>query len=624
MNLKKKVLAAILGGGMLMNFAPLSVASAEVKTIEAEGYYTMGDGPEENPAIAKERARADAKRAASEQACTFVESLSEIKDNQLTRDEIRTISATILQVVQDPISVEVINQDIIQYHCHIKVLVDTDNVQSQLYQGRDKLEEATQRIKELEEDKARLNAELAELKAKYKVASVAERKIISKEFKLNEEKFSALQLTEKGEECYNKRDYNGAIEALNKAIEIDPNYANAWAWLGAVYNDFGNSEKAMAMNLKAIEINPKNAMAWNNIGVTYSNLGNLDKAIESYERACSLDKKLYYPYSNLGRVYLDIGDFDKAIEYCNKAVEISPQRCYTWCAFGEVYFLSGNFRKAEENYNKAIELEPNNPAVWQSFGTFYKSQGKDEKAAEYFNKSIELGKAILQKSPEDTIEMLRLGLIYSELKDYDTAFEYCDKALEIYPNFVVAWNVKGNIYSAMGDSANAISCYKKVASIDQNNLTAWENLGWEYYKSGQNDKALETFQQAVKLFPKKTLTLIGLGEVYVQLNDVPNAVKCFKKATKLSPRFMLTWQRLGIVYQNKFKDYDKAIEYYTKATEIFPRNYLNWSYIGDCYVAQNKYEEAIRYYHKAIIHGFPNATPYHNIAKAYIPLQLAP
>ena len=71
---------------------------AEVKVVEADGYYIMGDGPEESQAVAKERARADAKRVASEQAGLYVESITEIKKSKLSRDEIRTISANVLEV----------------------------------------------------------------------------------------------------------------------------------------------------------------------------------------------------------------------------------------------------------------------------------------------------------------------------------------------------------------------------------------------------------------------------------------------------------------------------------------------------------------------------------------------
>ena len=471
MNLKKKIAAAILGG-LLFNPASFPLASAEIQTIEAEGFYTMGDGPEENPAIAKERARADAKRAASEQASVFVESISEVKNGNLTRDEIRTVSATVLQVVEAPISVEVINENIIQYRCHIIVTVDTENVQAQLYKGRDKIEEATHRVKELEADKARLNSELAELKAKYKVATEIERQEISKDFKRNEEKFSALQLTEQGENFYNNREYPAAIDALNKATEIDPNYANAWAWLGAVYNDFGNSQKAMEYNQKAIELNDKNALAWNNLGVTYAHLGYFEKSIECYKKSISLDEKLLYPLCNLSGMYIRSGDLDKALEFCNKAIEIAPNRAYAWSSLGNVYSAMYNYEKSFELYTKAIELDPNNAIILSGMGNLFLQLGHKEKATEYFNKAIELNQKILEKSPDDIMELILLSYTYRALEDYDKAIECSRRAVEINTNAILAWNILGESYFFKEDYVNAAASFKKVLELDNQNVDA--------------------------------------------------------------------------------------------------------------------------------------------------------
>ncbi|WP_074696914.1 hypothetical protein [Selenomonas sp. KH1T6] len=82
-------------------------AFAEVRVIEADGYYIMGDGPEENAAVAKERARADARRAASEQAGLYVAGMTEVKKGKLTRDEIRTISVAVMEVKEDNVTPEV-------------------------------------------------------------------------------------------------------------------------------------------------------------------------------------------------------------------------------------------------------------------------------------------------------------------------------------------------------------------------------------------------------------------------------------------------------------------------------------------------------------------------------------
>lgn len=323
--MKKKFVTAILGtmlafGHGLFNPTP---TFAETETVEADGEYIMGDGPEENQGVAKERARKEAMRNASEKICVWVESFSEAIDGELTRDEIRTISAAVLEVLSSHIQ-PTVEGETVKYICHIIVTVEKDNVLNYIHNGKGQIDEATRRNKELEEENARIKAELKELKERYALASADERTEIKKAVKRNEEKFTALQYTEQDEKYYTKRDYKKAIEALQKALELNPDYANAWAWLAAVYNDFGNSDKAIAYNEKAIALDPNNALAWNNVGVSYSYRGNEKKAIEYYEKARELDPKLMYPWSNLGRIYASNGDFDKAIEYCRQAIESNP------------------------------------------------------------------------------------------------------------------------------------------------------------------------------------------------------------------------------------------------------------------------------------------------------------
>ena len=187
-----------LGAGaaftILWGVADPMAAYAEVKIVEADGYYIMGDGPEENQAVAKERARADAKRAASEQAGIYVESIYEVKMSKLTRDEIRTISANVMDVQETEITPEVPGGTTIQYHCHIKARVDTSNIAQQLHQDRQQFEEAVRQNKELEQENARISAELATLKEKYKTATEAEKQEINREVNRNEDDFTAAKV----------------------------------------------------------------------------------------------------------------------------------------------------------------------------------------------------------------------------------------------------------------------------------------------------------------------------------------------------------------------------------------------------------------------------------------------
>jgi len=365
-------------------------AFAEVRVIEADGYYIMGDGPEENAAVAKERARADARRAASEQAGLYVAGMTEVKKGKLTRDEIRTISAAVLEVKEDNVTPEVLGGTVIQYHCHMKAVVDTGSITEQLRQDRENFAKSVRRNEELEADLARVNAELAELKERYKTASEAQKQEINREVKRNEDEFTAVQWNEKGVERYNRKDYQGAIEHFRKAIELDPKYASPWNNMGGAYGALGDHNKEIEYCRKAIEIDPKDAYPWINMGFAYNELGNYNMAIECYRKAIELDQKNAYPWNNMGVAYGELGDYNKAIGYYRKAIELDPKYATPWINMGFAYDKLGDYNKGIECCRKAIELDPKDASPWNNMGIAYYHLGNYPKAVECFQKAVEL------------------------------------------------------------------------------------------------------------------------------------------------------------------------------------------------------------------------------------------
>ncbi|MBO6291172.1 MAG: tetratricopeptide repeat protein [Selenomonas sp.] len=401
-------------------------AFAEVRVIEADGYYIMGDGPEENAAVAKERARADARRAASEQAGLYVAGMTEVKKGKLTRDEIRTISAAVLEVKEDNVTPEVLGGTVIQYHCRMKAVVDTGSITDQLRQDREELAKSVRRNEELEADLARVNAELAELKERYKTASEAQKQEINREIKRNEDEFTAAQWNEKGIERYNRKDYQGAIEYYRKAIELDPKYARPWNNMGIAYGKLGDYNKEIEYCRKAIELDPKYASPWNNMGYAYGHLGDYNKEIECYRKAIELDPKDAYPWNNMGHAYWELGDYNKAIECCRKAIELDPTLASPWNNMGYAYGSLGDYNKEIECCRKAIELDPTFAYPWNNMGLAYRNLGDYNKAIECYRKAIEL-------DPTFAYPWNNMGLAYYRLGNYPKAVECLRKAVELKP-----------------------------------------------------------------------------------------------------------------------------------------------------------------------------------------------
>ena len=444
-------------------------AFAEIRVIEADGYYIMGDGPEENAAVAKERARVDARRAASEQAGLYVAGMTEVKKGKLTRDEIRTISAAVLEVKEDNVTPEVLGGTVIQYHCHMKAVVDTGSITDQLRQDREEFAKSVRRNEELEAENARISAELAELKERYKTASESQKQEINREMKRNEDEFTAAQWNEKGMERYNRKDYQGAIEYFRKAIELDHKYASPWNNMGSAYGYLGNYNKEIECYRKAIELDPKYATPWSNMGYSYACLGDYHQTIECSRKAIELDPKFAYPWNNMGYAYGALGDYHKEIEYCQKAIELDQKFPSPWNNMGKAYDSLGNYNKAIECCRKAIELDSKFSNPWIIMGLAYAHSDNHNKAIECYRKAIEL-------DPKDEVPWNYMGKAYDHLGNYNKAIECFQKAIELDPKYAGPWINMAFANLSLRNRDKAIECFRRALEIDPKNKKASEAL----------------------------------------------------------------------------------------------------------------------------------------------------
>ena len=91
-----------------------------------------------------------------------------------------------------------------------------------------------------------------------------------------------------------------SIEAYNKALEIEPNYADAYYNMGMALQRQGKLKEAIEAYNKALAIKPDYADAYNNMGVVLQDQGKKEEAIEAYTRALSINPNYAEAYNNMG------------------------------------------------------------------------------------------------------------------------------------------------------------------------------------------------------------------------------------------------------------------------------------------------------------------------------------
>jgi len=113
--------------------------------------------------------------------------------------------------------------------------------------------------------------------------------------------------------------YDEAIAEFNKAIEIDPDFADAYYNRGIANSKKGNLEKAISDYSKAIEINPRDSDAYFNRGLVYHKKNNLDKAISDYTKVIQISPNVTETYYNRALDYFLKEEYDEAWDDVHKA-----------------------------------------------------------------------------------------------------------------------------------------------------------------------------------------------------------------------------------------------------------------------------------------------------------------
>jgi len=94
------------------------------------------------------------------------------------------------------------------------------------------------------------------------------------------------------------RDYSTCAQLLEQVVAIDPNYKNAWNYLGWTYNALGQYGKAEAALRKAIFVNPSDPRAYNNLGQALVYQKKYDEAIPQFVKQIELNPRDQWASAN--------------------------------------------------------------------------------------------------------------------------------------------------------------------------------------------------------------------------------------------------------------------------------------------------------------------------------------
>jgi tetratricopeptide (TPR) repeat protein len=168
---------------------------------------------------------------------------------------------------------------------------------------------------------------------------------------------TAEEAVERGIEYYKQEQDEEAINEFNKAIEIDPNCAEAYYNRGKA-EEFDYADQAIADYSKAIKLNPNYVEAYNWRGMAYElDKKNYDQAIADFTRAIEINPNYINAYVNRGTAYNSKKEYDKAIADDTRVIEMEPNNPKHYSdSRAWAYYGKGDYDKAWADVHKAESL----------------------------------------------------------------------------------------------------------------------------------------------------------------------------------------------------------------------------------------------------------------------------
>lgn len=149
--------------------------------------------------------------------------------------------------------------------------------------------------------------------------------------------------------------YEKALTGYNKAIEVDPNYKDAYENRGNLFFLTQKYDLAMQDLHKALQLKSTSSVAHNSLGAVYFSIGKYDSALVHFNEAIKNDSQLSDAYKNRGNTYSILSRFDEAIIDYNRFLKFEPQDAPPYYWRGLAYQNTGKLDEAIIDFDKALQ-----------------------------------------------------------------------------------------------------------------------------------------------------------------------------------------------------------------------------------------------------------------------------
>jgi tetratricopeptide (TPR) repeat protein len=364
-----------------------------------------------------------------------------------------------------------------------------------------------------------------------------------------------------------RKDYKGAIDAYQHAIQLDRDNLDAIRGLAENYLNDGQIEKALDQYKVIADANPEDAQTFLRMSEIYRRQGKYDEALDSLKKAQAMvPDALEVPY-NIAVVYEAQGRNDDAIK-----------------------ILQDLLKKTEKPDNNYSQADRNNRGIFvERLGMVYRDEENYPAAVEAFRKMIPLGDDNAKTAYQEIIDT------YRDAKEWPQATAVAKEAVQKMPDDRELRMVLDAQLADTGDPEKPLADVRSLLNGKSDDRDVYVRLAIMYTRLKRWSDAESALDKAELLSTKaedKEYVEFLRGSTYEREKKYDQAEAEFKKVLASNPQSPATLNYLGYMNADRGVDLDQSLDLIKQAVSLDPTNGAYLDSLGWAYFKLGKYDLA--------------------------------
>jgi len=328
-----------------------------------------------------------------------------------------------------------------------------------------------------------------------------------------------------------------ALDAYERAIELDPGFAYAHCNRGAVLERLGRWDDALGSYDRALGLNSDDVLTHYNRASVLKQLGRFAEALASYDRALAVRADYPDAHVNRGNVLQELGRFDEAIASYDHALQHHPPGFPLHLAhFGRAVALHKQHRLDEAliALDRTLELQGDHAqAHLRRGGVLYELQ-RHEAAIASFAAAV---KFAASDSPA-YLAHFQQSFALVALERHEEALAALSQAIALKPDHFESYVNRGNVLLELKRHQAAIADYDAAIALHPAHALchmAYSSRGFALKELQRFAEALASFDQAILRNSDEVVTHVNRGGVLQELHRYEEALASYDRAIALKP-----------------------------------------------------------------------------------------